>query len=68
MFSATDVANFLSCHHLLTLDRAEAEGRRGKRVRDVPDRLDWLVARPRPTSWLHQCREIVRQKQEEALR
>jgi hypothetical protein len=26
MFSATDVANFLSCHHLLTLDRAEAAG------------------------------------------
>lgn len=26
MFSATDVAHFLSCHHLLTLDRAEAAG------------------------------------------
>jgi hypothetical protein len=26
MFSATDVANFLSCHHLLTLDRAETAG------------------------------------------
>src|ERR1700730_476276 len=26
MFSATDVANFLSCHHLLTLDRAHAAG------------------------------------------
>lgn len=27
MFSATDVANFLSCHHLSTLDRAEAAGK-----------------------------------------
>ncbi len=27
MFTATDVANFLSCHHLLTLDRAEARGK-----------------------------------------
>lgn len=27
MFSATDVANFLACHHLLTLDRAEASGK-----------------------------------------
>ena len=26
MFSATDVANFLSCHHLSTLDRAQAAG------------------------------------------
>lgn len=26
MFSATDVANFLACHHLLTLDRAQATG------------------------------------------
>src|SRR5665213_3694189 len=26
MFSATDVANFLACHHLLTLDRAHAAG------------------------------------------
>ncbi len=26
MFSATDVANFLACHHLLTLDRAQAAG------------------------------------------
>ena len=26
MFSATDVANFLACHHLLALDRAEARG------------------------------------------
>jgi uncharacterized protein len=26
MFSASDVANFLACHHLLTLDRAEAAG------------------------------------------
>jgi hypothetical protein len=26
MFSATDVANFLACHHLLTLDRAQAMG------------------------------------------
>jgi len=26
MFSATDVANFLACHHLLTLDRAGAAG------------------------------------------
>jgi predicted RecB family nuclease len=26
MFSATNVANFLSCHHLLTLDRAETAG------------------------------------------
>ena len=26
MFAATDVANFLSCHHLLTLDRAEEAG------------------------------------------
>jgi uncharacterized protein len=26
MFSATDVANFLACHHLLTLDRAQASG------------------------------------------
>jgi predicted RecB family nuclease len=26
MFSATDVSNFLSCHHLLTLDKAEAAG------------------------------------------
>jgi hypothetical protein len=27
MFSATDVKNFLSCHHLSTLDRAEAAGK-----------------------------------------
>ena len=26
MFSASDVANFLACHHVLTLDRAESEG------------------------------------------
>lgn len=26
MFAATDVAHFLSCHHLLTLDQAEAAG------------------------------------------
>ena len=26
MFSATDVANFLACHHLMTLDRAQAAG------------------------------------------
>jgi uncharacterized protein len=26
MFSPSDVANFLACHHLLTLDRAEADG------------------------------------------
>lgn len=26
MFSASDVANFLACHHLLTLDRAKAAG------------------------------------------
>jgi hypothetical protein len=26
MFSATDVANFLACHHLLTLDRAQTAG------------------------------------------
>jgi predicted RecB family nuclease len=26
MFSASDVANFLACHHLLTLDRADAAG------------------------------------------
>jgi uncharacterized protein len=26
MFSATDVANFLAYHHLLTLDRAQAAG------------------------------------------
>jgi uncharacterized protein len=26
MFSATDVANFLACHHLLALDRAQAAG------------------------------------------
>ncbi|HET6929665.1 MAG TPA: TM0106 family RecB-like putative nuclease, partial [Candidatus Acidoferrum sp.] len=26
MFSASDVANFLACHHLLTLDRARAAG------------------------------------------
>jgi predicted RecB family nuclease len=26
MFSATDVANFLACHHLLTLDHAQAAG------------------------------------------
>jgi predicted RecB family nuclease len=26
MFSASDVANFLACHHLLTLDRAAAAG------------------------------------------
>jgi predicted RecB family nuclease len=26
MLSATDVANFLSCHHLSTLERAEARG------------------------------------------
>src|SRR5258708_4655506 len=25
-FSATDIANFLACHHLLTLDRAEEAG------------------------------------------
>ena len=25
MFSATDVANFLACHHLLTLDRAQLQ-------------------------------------------
>lgn len=27
MFSASDVANFLACHHLLTLDQAEADGK-----------------------------------------
>lgn len=27
MFSASDVANFLACHHVLTLDRAEADGK-----------------------------------------
>ncbi len=27
MFSASDVANFLACHHLLTLDRADADGK-----------------------------------------
>ncbi len=27
MFSPSGVANFLACHHLLTLDRAEADGR-----------------------------------------
>src|ERR1700680_65691 len=26
MFSASDVANFLACHHLMTLDRAQAVG------------------------------------------
>jgi uncharacterized protein len=26
MFSATDIANFLACQHLTTLDRAEAAG------------------------------------------
>jgi predicted RecB family nuclease len=26
MFSATDIAHFLACHHLLTLDRAQAAG------------------------------------------
>jgi predicted RecB family nuclease len=26
MFSASDVANFLACHHLMTLDRAQAAG------------------------------------------
>src|SRR5271167_361592 len=26
MFSATDVANFLACHHLSTLDRAQSAG------------------------------------------
>jgi hypothetical protein len=26
MFSATDVANFLACHPLMTLDRAKATG------------------------------------------
>jgi len=26
MLSATDIANFLSCHHLSTLERAEARG------------------------------------------
>ena len=26
MFSATDVGNFLACHNLLTLDRAQASG------------------------------------------
>src|SRR5436309_3032051 len=26
MFSASDVANFLACHHLLTLDLAQAAG------------------------------------------
>ena len=26
MFSASDVTNFLACHHLLTLDRAQASG------------------------------------------
>jgi uncharacterized protein len=26
MFSASDVADFLACHHLLTLDRAQATG------------------------------------------
>lgn len=26
MFSASEVANFLACHHLLTLDRAQASG------------------------------------------
>ena len=30
MFSATDVAHFLSCHHLLTLDRAQAAGQINK--------------------------------------
>jgi predicted RecB family nuclease len=27
MFSASDVANFLACHHVLTLDRAETDGK-----------------------------------------
>ncbi len=26
MFSATDIANFLSCHHVSTLDRADEAG------------------------------------------
>ena len=26
MFSATDIANFLACHHLTALDREEAAG------------------------------------------
>jgi hypothetical protein len=26
VFSASDVSNFLACHHLLTLDRAQAAG------------------------------------------
>jgi uncharacterized protein len=30
MFSATDVANFLACHHVMTLDRAEAAGQQKK--------------------------------------
>jgi hypothetical protein len=30
MFSASDVTNFLACHHLLTLDRAQEAGQAEK--------------------------------------
>lgn len=36
MFSATDVANYLACHHVMTLDRAEAAG--GEKKPYFPDR------------------------------
>ncbi len=35
-FSATDIANFLACHHLLTLDRAEEAGEIQKPFFDDP--------------------------------
>ena len=35
LFSATDVANFLACHHVMTLDRAEAAG--GQKKPYLPD-------------------------------
>src|SRR5580692_9409004 len=40
MFSASDVSNFLACHHLSTLDRAEAAGQIDKPFfRDVSTEL-----------------------------
>lgn len=55
MFSASDVANFLACHHLLTLDRAEAEGKLKKPYFRDPgvDLLRELGARHEQTYLLH---------------
>jgi hypothetical protein len=32
VFSATDIANFLACRHLMTLDRANATGEIAKPI------------------------------------